>query len=150
MNNRKGMTLIEVLASITILALAVIAAVYALQQTSAFSRGNQIKEVNVQVARTVMEEIKANLKKSAPVTVLLYGQTVDISGLKAATPAALPEFYSADQAVKIAVSGQKPAQSVAVKGASYAVGDYFRLITVICTDVSTGKAYTLQAYVESN
>ncbi|WP_438434482.1 type II secretion system protein [Gorillibacterium sp. sgz500922] len=148
MTNRKGFTLIEVLASVTILAIVVLAAVFALQQTSVFSKVNHAKETNIQVARTVMEEIKANLKKTDPVQVQLFGQTIALTSLKGTSAVSLPVFYTTDQTVKIEVNGTKPAQSVTVKGTEYPIGDYFRLIQVTCTQVQTGKIYTLKAYVE--
>ena len=149
MRNRKGITLIEVLASVTILAIALLAIVYMLQQTTLFSKKNIDKENNVQVARTVMEEIKVNLKEATP-RIAPFGSTIDLAGLKGSAEVSLTPFYSSSsQAVKIDVKSKVPTTSVSIKGTSYPIRDYFRLIQVTCTNVnSNDKPYSLEAYVE--
>ncbi|MEO3945478.1 type II secretion system protein [Gorillibacterium sp. CAU 1737] len=147
--NQKGITLIEVLVSITILAIAVLAAVYALQQSTAFSKSNEARETNVQVARTVMEEIKAKLKQADPVTVELYDQTIDLTPLKGLESAQLSSITTPRSSIRIDIESHRPEQSLSVKGIAYPVGDYFRLIQVTCTKTATGETYSLKAYVES-
>lgn len=152
MRNRKGITLIEVLASVTILAIALLAIVYMLQQTTLFSKKNIDKENNVQVARTVMEEIKVNLKEATP-RIAPFGSTIDLAGLKGNPVVSLASFYSSSsQAVRIDVKSLTPPASatgnITIKGTAYQISNYFRLIEVTSTNVNSKDSYRLQAYVE--
>lgn len=153
MRNHRGITLIEVLASVTILAIAVLAMVYILQQSTLFSKQNNDKENNVQVARSVMEEIKINLKPGTPINP--FGSSIQISALKGVPVVALPLFYSsAAQTVRIEVKSltlpATASNNLNIKGTNYNINTYFRLVQVTCTNVQTSKSYSLQAYVEIN
>lgn len=147
MRNRKGITLVEVLASVTILAIALLAIVYMLQQTTLFSKKNNDRENNVQVARTVMEEIKVKLKENT--NIAPFGETIPITDLIAANSVTLPStFSSANKTVRIDVNSTVPTTSIPIKGTSYSIGQFFRLIEVTCTNVNSKDTYSLQAYVE--
>ncbi|WP_058301313.1 type II secretion system protein [Gorillibacterium timonense] len=154
MNNKRGITLIEVLVSIVILAVAVLAISYALQQTSLFSKQNNDKESNLSAARTVMEELKEALKSDSSIT--LYGQSVDLISLKAATPSPVQTLYlptSAAPKVKIEIATlplPEQATNVAIQGTTYNLNEDFRLVQVTATDVQTGQPYVLQAYLDSH
>lgn len=152
MRNQKGLTLIEVLGSITLLAVAVLGLIYLLQQTTLFSKHNEKLDRNVIVARTVMEEIKANLSGTAP-SMTIYGQSVDLTALRSSPAGQAITIYYPDPAarqLKIEIQSL-PFQlnPVTIKSASYQISDYFRLIHVTSTDPS-GKdhPYTLEGYAQ--
>jgi prepilin-type N-terminal cleavage/methylation domain-containing protein len=149
MRNRKGFTLVEILAGITILAIAVLAFAYLMQQTTWFSKQNDTQETNIQTARTVMEEIKTNLKTGKDVTSLKT--PIAIASIKDQSPPVT--LKSEQQSIKIDIQSLPISDNLLrdppkIKGFSIKVEDYFRNVKVTCTNIQTGKSYTLQAYVE--
>jgi len=152
MNNQRGLTLIEILASITLLAFVIVTVVLVLQQSTIFSKSNSQKENNVLVARTVMESIKSGLK--AGDTINLYGASVSLSNLKLAANATLPVIYVPDSAHPTTRVNVRTlpirSDTVSVQAKDYHIGDYFRLVEVTTTEVATNRSYSLKAYVEYN
>lgn len=149
MKNRKGFTLVEILAGITILAIAVLAFAYLMQQTTWFSKQNDTQETNIQTARAVMEEIKVNLKDGKDITSL--ETPITIASIKNEIPPI--SIRSEQQSIRIDIQSLPISDNLLrdppkIKGFPIKVEDYFRNIKVTCTNVQTNKSYTLQAYVE--
>lgn len=159
MRNQKGLTLIEVLGAITLLAVAIMGLIYLLQQTTLFSKQNEKLDRDVIVARAVMEEIKNHLSGSAS-TLTLYEQSVDLAALRAVplVPPTLPItiYYpnANTQQIKIEIRSipfPYTSDTITIKGKSYKISDYFRLIQVTSTDQSgraTAQPYTLEGYAQ--
>lgn len=150
MNNQRGLTLIEVLASITLLAVISLAVIYTLQQSTLFSKKNSDKENSVLIARTVMESIKSGLKSGSSVE--LYGNTVSLSPLRLTNQSALSALYLPDSIhpkMRIDIRTLPISNdTVSVQSKSYHIANYFRLVEVTATDITTNQAYSLKAYVE--
>lgn len=104
------------------------------------------------VTRAVMEQIKANLKDGSSIE--LYGNSVSLVQLKQSPSASLPSLLlPSDGKPKTRVDIHTlsiPNDAVTVKEHAYHVSDYFRLVEVTTTELSTNRSYSLQAYVEYN
>jgi prepilin-type N-terminal cleavage/methylation domain-containing protein len=150
--NQKGFTLIEILATVTMLSILTITVIYVLQQSTVFSKQTNDKENHVLVTRTVMEQIKANLKDGNAIE--LYGKSVSLAQLKQSQSVSLPSLLlPIDSQPKTRVDIHTlliPNDAVSVKEHAYHVSDYFRLVEVTTTELSTNRSYSLQAYVEYN
>lgn len=153
MKNQRGYTLIEILASITLLAVAILTITYALQQSSLSTKQNNDKDSNTLVARTVMEEIKTTMKNQSLQSATLYGQTINLNELRQLSTTTIYSPSTADKKIQIDITSTSipsSASIVTIKGTNYDINNYFRLVQVTSTNVATNKTYTLQAYVEYN
>jgi prepilin-type N-terminal cleavage/methylation domain-containing protein len=155
MNRQKGFTLIEVLGSVVILAIAVVSVTYFFQQTTLFSRNTDQVDQSVLATRTVMEEIKHNLNKSAP-TSTVYDQSINLQLLRDNTaPYSLnvPIYYPSndDRQFELAISSREINNpEFTIVGDEYDMSDYFKLIHIICTNLSNLRTFELEAYIEYN
>ncbi|GGG23489.1 type IV pilus modification PilV family protein [Paenibacillus abyssi] len=154
MNNQKGLTLIEILGSVTLLAVAVLAITALLQQTSLFAKDNEAIDQSVSISRTVMEEIKRNLASRDSISLFEDGQTLALTELRDNAPAyKLPYsiYYpnAADPQFEVKVeSDVYNLSDIHFKDQTYQITDYFRLIRVTSINLTTNKSYILEGYAE--
>jgi prepilin-type N-terminal cleavage/methylation domain-containing protein len=155
MNQQKGFTLIEVLGSVVILAIAVVSVTYFFQQTTLFSRNTDQVDQSVLATRTVMEEIKHNLNKTAP-TSTVYGQSINLQLLRDSTAPYslnLPIYFPSndDRQFELVISSREIiSPEFNIVGDEYDMSDYFKLIHIICTNLSNLRTFELEAYIEYN
>jgi type II secretory pathway pseudopilin PulG len=87
-NNQKGITLIEVLAAITILMMVILSVSYLFTKSYEHSYKEEKLDVSVNIARTVIEELKKHLKDTQTTTIQISTSnenqplTLDISALR--------------------------------------------------------------------
>jgi len=152
MRSQKGMSLVEVMATVTVLAVAILAITFLLQTSSSAARDNEAIERSVQVTRTVMEEIKFNLKSNSSVTV--YGQSINLNTIRTSEPPYLAPslFYPSisDKQYKIEIQSLQVDNKYTIKGDPYQVKNYFRKILVTCVNLKSNHSYELEALVEYN
>ncbi|GBF73376.1 hypothetical protein PA598K_01663 [Paenibacillus sp. 598K] len=151
MANQRGVTLIEVLGSVALLAVAVLTITYALQQTSVFSRDNDGIDRSVQVTRTIMEELRGHLGEPTSRTLELYGQTIDLDLLRINTTAPLLLYYPGTTEAELTLSivsadGHLP--SISAGDDTLDLDSSFKLITITSEAQGKQRPYTLEAYLE--
>lgn len=149
MRQDKGLTLIEVLGSIIILAIAIGTVAAVLQNSAKSSVNTSVTDRTVQITRTVMEEIKNNLDKN---DIQLFGQVVNLQTLRTtAPPVSTSTVYypdAADQKYSLQIRSETLDNPlVTLQGATHDLRDSFRRIVVICTHLQTGKTFDLEALV---
>ncbi|MFF2090420.1 prepilin-type N-terminal cleavage/methylation domain-containing protein [Paenibacillus sp. NPDC058174] len=160
MRNEKGLSLIEVLGSIVVLGIAVLGIAFILQQGASHSKSNEKLDQSVQLSRNVIEEIKGKLNSQS--STVLYGQAVSLSTLRNSSSATLPVIYypnSSEQERKYKIQIQSVGHSlgqVEIKNgthegvphtATYNTGDFIRHVRVTCTELTTLREFTLDAYI---
>lgn len=156
LNQDKGLTIIEVVASVAVLAIIVLVIVAVLQNTAATSASSTGTDRSLQHARSVMEEIKNRLDTSE--TVYDYenkGLMIDLASIGNGTLATYTQtiYYpsNSNRQYSITITSKRPTQSVdPITGTSpaYSLSAMFRDITVACTDLRTSRTpVTLQAMV---
>jgi prepilin-type N-terminal cleavage/methylation domain-containing protein len=148
MKKDDGLTLIEVLASVVVLAVAIVIITMVLQQTSSSSRSNAVTDRSVQLTRTVLEEMKNNTQTN---TINVLGQDLSIIPLRDNPPQALSFFYpnAGEQQYRLYVQSldlQTP--KVTLRGKEHDLTKSFRRIRVTCTNLVTNRSYELEALVE--
>ncbi|MBH5318228.1 prepilin-type N-terminal cleavage/methylation domain-containing protein [Paenibacillus sp. GSMTC-2017] len=146
MNNQKGLSLIEVLGSIVLLGVAILSITFVLQQSTVHTKDNQKQDQSVQITRTVMEEIKHNLRTSY--TASIYEQVVNfkLATNKIQYPKVNPEYnITIDLSVPTLNTVTIPKKSGDLK---YDLKNIFKHVKVTCTNSITGKQFVLEAFVE--
>ena len=151
MNNQRGVTLIEVLGSVALLAVAILTITYALQQSTVFSKDNEQIDQSVQITRTVMEELRGHLSDQSRRTVAIYGQDVDLDQLRAGTNSPIMLYYpdrthvQYTLSISAATGGLPP---VGMGNDALELDSRFKQITIYCEPPGKNKPYELQAYLE--
>lgn len=150
MRDQKGISLIEVMATITVLAVAILAITFVLQQGTSASKEHENLDRAVMITRTVMEEIKHNLKHKNDVTV--FGQTIPLQVIRAESQTfQAPDLYypnASNQQYRIEIRSESFQQSFEIKSAERKVEDFFRKIKVTTINLQSNRSYELEAYVE--
>lgn len=151
----KGFTLLEVLVAVVILGAAIMTVAYMLQQSTLFSKANDNVDRSVQITRTVMEEIKQNLKTKN--SILVYGQLINLKGFRESTPP-----YPAEPVVIQYPNANNPLFNLmisslviddpvfTVDSKSVDISQYFRKIKILTVHLSDNKTYELESYAEYN
>lgn len=158
MNNQRGLTLLEVLVAVTILSLVVLSVSYLFTQNYSFSLKEEKRDMNVDIARNVMEELKRSLKNTALSQQAIYNQTVNLTLLRnnqPESPAAVLYYPNAnDRQYEIRIRDLTIAgQTVPVEDANgttynFPVQDFFAHIQVEVVHTASNARYTLESYVE--
>lgn len=154
--------MLEVLAAVTILSIAAISFTLLFTKNYEFSHQEEKRNVSLQVARTVIEELKTALPTSSA-QLTLFGQAVNLTSLRdqAQNTAPAPLFYPAagDRQYEILITDLPipanqsfPIQDAAnaAKSYNFAVNAYFSFIQVQVRSLTTDEQYTLQRYIERN
>ncbi|KIL36150.1 hypothetical protein SD71_09325 [Cohnella kolymensis] len=148
MKKDDGLTLIEVLASVVVLAVAVLIITMVLQQTSSSSRANAVTDKSVQLTRAVLEEIKNNMQTN---TINVLGQNLSIIPLHDHPPQTLSFFYpqTSDPQYRLDVQSlDLETPTVTLQGEVHDLTKSFRRIHVTCTNLVTNRSYELEALVD--
>jgi prepilin-type N-terminal cleavage/methylation domain-containing protein len=161
LKNNRGMTLLEVLASVLIIGLIIVAVSYLFTTGYANSIKEQDKDVSVQIARAVLEEIKHNLKTTRE-SASYQSQIIDLNPLRVSIntgETVLPALYYPSQADKqytilVKNMGYED-RTYQFKGSndknySFSVKPFFSLIEVEVKREATSTMYKLQSYMEKN
>jgi Tfp pilus assembly protein PilV len=153
MRNQKGLTLVEVLGSIVLLSVAILSLTYVIQQASVHTRDNEKTDQSVQITRTVMEEIKKNLKNQTSTSVRVYGKDIPLSAMRSAS--GMTSFtinYPNDANPQYRILIQSAASGLGSVNISEVptadLDQLFRKITITSTNISSSKQYQLEAIVE--
>ena len=157
-NNEKGLTLIEVLATVTILAVAILSVTLLLQQSDLISNSNERMDRAVQITRSTMEDITYNLADEDEI--LIYGQPLDLSSIRndaselSETPYGTAFFPSVNdrqfQLNIYAMQVMEDQNEYVVKEETYHLSDYFVIIRVECINLLNNKIFELESLVEYN
>lgn len=151
MNNQRGVTLIEVLGSVTLLAVAILTITYALQQSTVFSKDNEVIDQSVQVTRTVMEELRGQLSDPAKRTISIFDQDVDLDQLREGTVSPIILHYPDRANVQYTLSITSAAGGLPAIGSGDDILDLdsrFKQVTIQCDPPGKNKPYELVAYLE--
>lgn len=154
MNQDKGLTIIEVIASVAVLAVIVLVIVAILQNSSSSSASSNVTDRALQNARTVMEEIKNRLD-TTETTFTYLGQTINLTNLRNKTVASYEQtiYYPSDanRQYGILIRSRNPGKTIdPIPGSSGAfnLNDVFREVTIVVTDLQTSRTpVTLQSMV---
>lgn len=150
MKKDDGLTLIEVLASVVVLAVAVLIITMVLQQTSSSSRANAVTDRSVQLTRTVLEEIKNNMQTNS---INVLGHNLNLIPLHDNPPQTLSFYYpqTGEQQYRLDVQSMYlETPKVTLQGKEHDLTKSFRRIHVTCTNLVTNRSYELEALVEYN
>ncbi|WP_158560477.1 type IV pilus modification PilV family protein [Paenibacillus contaminans] len=160
--SEKGVTLIELLVSIVLVAMIVLSVSYLFTKLYENSYREEKKDVSVNIARTIMEELKQKLRTTEG-SIVVYGQQVSIASLRtnpAPGTAALPSppviaYPSAsDKQYEIAISAMPfdeqtyPITDAKNKSYTFKLGEFFSLIQVEVKQLSMNTSYKVQSYIE--
>ncbi|WP_020619748.1 type IV pilus modification PilV family protein [Paenibacillus daejeonensis] len=151
MNNQRGVTLIEVLGSVALLAVAILTITYALQQSTVFSKDNEQIDQSVQITRTVMEELRGHLSDPALRTIAIYDQVVDLDQLREGTSSPIKLYYPDTTQVQYTLSISSASGGLPAVGTgddTMELDSSFKQITIYCESPGKNKPYELQAYLE--
>lgn len=156
--NEKGLTLVELLATITIISVIVISIIYVFSNFQNTARQQKVHSDAVNVARAVLEEIKWALPRDGLATTTLFddGQILELTPFRdvSTQPYEYNQlFYPSDNNRKfqIAIKTINFSKKIQHKDVSLQIENYFRNIQIEITDLVTNKLiYTLQSYVEYN
>ena len=151
MHEQKGLTLIEALTAIVVLGIAIVAVTVVVQNTTIFSKNNDNADKALQATRTVMEEIKFQLKDNDVLTI--YGQTVSLQALRETTPPyVLPPIYypeSSAPQLEIVIESKIISNSIyAIKGQNFDLAHYFRLVSITSINPANGQTQQFETYVD--
>lgn len=156
MRREQGLTLVEVLAAVVILSVAILIVSMFLQNSSLTSKSAADRDQLLSVARDVMEEIKYRLSDASRTETFVYGQRIDLAALREAEgEITLPDplYYpdAANRQIRIEISTSAAAdQPVPIGSGSFLVKDYFQHVKVSATQIQSGKSFELDAYIEKN
>ncbi|WP_397379460.1 prepilin-type N-terminal cleavage/methylation domain-containing protein [Paenibacillus sp. YYML68] len=160
--NQNGLTLIEVMAAVVILSIAVLSFTMLFSKNVEFSHREENRNAALTVARTVIEELKPVLPTTGNANI--FGQQVLLASLRdnnaATAPAVIYYPSAADRQYRITITDLviPASQSFQVQDKlkpantfQFNVRDYFSHIQVQVDGLtSTGESYTLQSYIERN
>ncbi|SDC47061.1 prepilin-type N-terminal cleavage/methylation domain-containing protein [Paenibacillus sp. UNCCL117] len=175
--NQKGLTLVEILASIVILAMVILAFTYMYNNLFAASTKEQRRDVSVDIARSVMEQLKTSFSTGAATMNIWFPpagasaappgsgagsqQSVDLTALRqvVTAPYTADAIYypsAADRQYKVQISNvpipeagtQKYTLNDGTTSYTLNVVDHFSLIQVEVIAMGTGVSYSIQSYLD--
>ena len=160
--NDKGLTLIEVLASVAILAVAIMTVTFFFQQTSVFSRDNERVDRSIQITRTVMEELIQHLPDQEIEQLQLFtdNQEIDLASIREAaedktltalTPYTMWYPTAANATYRLDVHVEPIPAAVdyyEVDDRDYWISDYFVTVRIVCENLANNRMFELEAMVE--
>ncbi|QAY66429.1 type IV pilus modification PilV family protein [Paenibacillus protaetiae] len=151
--NEKGLTLVEVLGSVVLLGIAVLGITLLLQQGVSSSQSNVQSEQSVQMARTVMENVRSKLA-SPDREIELYGQSLSLDSLRKPSSTAQTLYYpdADDQQYEISIrslaSSELQHENIVVGDRIYPLQSHFRFIQVSAARLTgTNPPFTLEASI---
>ncbi|OBZ12970.1 prepilin-type N-terminal cleavage/methylation domain-containing protein [Bacillus sp. FJAT-26390] len=148
MRNQKGLTLVEVLGSLVLLAIAVLGITYILQQSTINTKMNEKIDQSVVISRNVMEEIKGNLKSTTP-TISIYEQNLSLANIRNLSSATIYYPNAADKQYSLRIQSYPGSlETVQLDSVILNPNDYFRRVTIVCEELASAKKYNLEAYIE--
>ncbi|WP_409346909.1 prepilin-type N-terminal cleavage/methylation domain-containing protein [Paenibacillus sp. MBLB4367] len=158
MKSEKGITLIELLVAIVIVTMLVLSISYLFTKTYENSYREEKKDVSVNIARTVMEELKRKLKTTSAVETI-YEQPVNLAGLRQLPGSEIkqPSVYfpsASDKQYEIVISvlhfedQNYPITDTNNKSFVFKLSDFFSLIQVEVKQHSMNTSYKVQSYME--
>jgi prepilin-type N-terminal cleavage/methylation domain-containing protein len=156
MRREQGLTLIEVLAAVVILAVAILVVSMFIQNSSLTSKSTADRDQLLSVTRDVMEEIKYRLSDTSRSETFVYGQRIDLAALRAAAgEMTLPDsiYYPdvANQRIRIEIRTIAiPDDAVPIGEGTFKVRDYFQHVQVTAMHIQSGKSIELDAYIEKS
>ncbi|WP_159883471.1 type IV pilus modification PilV family protein [Paenibacillus puerhi] len=177
--NQKGLTLVEILASLVILSLVILAFTYMYNQLFAASSREQRRDVSVDIARSVMEQVKTSFSTGAATLNIWFPptsasstlpnpgadapQTVTLTFLRQTVTApyqAEAVYYpsAADRQYKVQITNvpipdaDNQKYSLGEGNTKYTlhVADHFSLIQVEVIPTGAGSSYAIQSYLDRN
>lgn len=155
--NSRGLTLIEVLASATILAFVVLLSSFLFTQGYRNSKTEENRDQSVTIARSIMEEIKIKLPTATAAAIFDNTQTINLNAIRnASTATATAASFStnyptpADGSYSVVVTADPVTDTVNVEGKSFPLNSYFRKVKVSVTEASFLSKYILESYLEYN
>lgn len=153
--NEKGLTLLEILAAVVLLSIAIM--LFTNLFANAFERSakEQKQDEFVVIARTVMEEMKVHLPQSTSTSITLFGQTVGIGNFRTTAPpvpAITLSYPDASTPTYTVTIRTEPVTdyNVAVSGHNFDIRNYFRRVIVEVRHPGLDKSYTLESLIEYN
>ncbi len=160
MKSEKGFTLLEVLAAVAILSVASLMLYTVFSNATLFSAQQEHQDHAVNIARTVMEEVRTNLMNQD--SVAYGGQNIDLASLRT-QPAPFEHtvlFHpnAADRQYRITIRSLPfTSQDITVTGSdgdffTLTTGDHYRLIEVVAAPNRGSAAHSdavLQSYVNA-
>lgn len=155
LNQDKGLTLIEVIASVAVLAIIVLVVIAVLQNSAATSASTNVTDRALENARTILEEIKYKLDSEEPSYHYDEEQVVDLVALRNPALSVYEQtvYYpsNSDRQYSLTIRSERPSQSIdpiVGTSASYELSDIFRNISVTVTELRTSREpVTLRALV---
>jgi prepilin-type N-terminal cleavage/methylation domain-containing protein len=163
LSNEKGLSLLEVLAAVTILAVVIISFSMLITKNYEFSSKEEKRDISVNLARTVIEEIKDPLKSSGATminSILLYeNQAIDIAALRNTVTAdtlVSRIFYPSDidRQFEVRINNKHYDNNIlTLTGTNnvnynFTVNDFFSLVEVEVVNLNLDTNYSLQSYLE--
>lgn len=156
--NEKGLSLVELLATITIVSIIVVSIIYVFTQFQHSARQQKTLTDAVNMSRTVLEELKWGLPKHeiAAVTLFEDNQTLDLAPFRdpAMQPYEYSELYypsSSKRHYQIHIKTINFSKTMQHNHITLHIENYFRNIEISVIDMLNGSVvYTLQSYVEYN
>lgn len=157
--NEKGLTLVELLATITIVSVVVISIIYVFTNFQNTARQQKAHSDAVNAARTVLEELKWALPREGLTTTTLFDdeQPLDLTPFRddVTQPYVYNQlYYPSDSHRKFQITIKTIDFSKQLQysdDVTIPIENYFRNIHIEITDLVTKEIiYTLQSYVEYN
>ncbi|GKU79899.1 prepilin-type N-terminal cleavage/methylation domain-containing protein [Paenibacillus sp. L3-i20] len=148
MNNQKGLTLVEVLGTVVLLGIAILAITFVLQQSTIHSKDNEQQDRSVQITRSVLEEIKNNSRLG---TATIFDQNVNLSPSSSTVQSIQYPKVNPKYTISISISNSTFNDlTIAKTGGDLIIPlkNIFKLVNVTSANKETGKQFTLKAYVE--
>lgn len=159
-HNEKGLSLVELLATITILSIVVISVIYVYSNFHNVARQQKVSSDAVNIARTVLEELKATMPGTDPTLKLFGQQEISLTALRSLDASSLPQTIhypnSHNSKFKIVIDASPFNKQIdftndALQDTTLQLGNYFRIIQItIRNSASDSEVYNLQSYVEYN
>lgn len=161
-NNERGITLLEVLAAVAILSVAMISFSLLFGQNFQFSHREERRDVSVNIARTVIEELKGQLPSGAErMTIFEDHQEIDLALLRepSADIQAVTVYYPSgtDRQFTVVIRNIPipadkritiPNPDDASQSYTFPYHDFFSHIEVEVENEALRTSYSLQSYVE--
>lgn|GEM_PF-3267465 len=170
MRNQKGLTLLEVLAAIAILSGVVITVAALINSSVTSATREQRKDISVDLAKTVLEEIKHNLKNTSlasttlttlnakPVNIVINLANLRQPVAEKTDVATFPFTDSGNHIYQIVVSNMPYANTDNMltitdptdseKTLNFDITQYFSIVQVQVTQPQLNVNYVLQSYIE--
>lgn len=160
MKSEKGITLIELLVSIVIVSMVILSVSYLFTKLYQNSYKEEKTDVSVNIARTVMEELKQKLKTSESITFFDNVESTTITSLKTRPSTGNPESITiayptaANKQYDVIISSlafdefsHKFTDSTN-KEYQFNLSEFFTLIQVEVKHTQMNTTYKIQRYIE--